>query len=965
MVLGGERAAVQNPILAYAQQVGWQYLSPEDAQRLRGGREGRILKDVFFQQVQRLNPAFMDQVLAEELIKQIERIMPNLKGNLAMLEYLQGKRTVFVPDERRERNACLIDFDDVSRNEFHVTDEFSFTSGEDTIRADVVFLVNGVPVVIVETKAAHKRDGIAHAFDQIRRYHRQGPELLAILQVFALTHIIKFYYGPTWNTTGKAMLNWKDEGAGQDFEQLVKAFFDQERTLRLINDYILFANEDDELKKIVLRPHQMRAIERCVSRSLEPEKTRGLVWHTQGSGKTYTMIVIAKKIISNPLFENPTVLMLVDRNELESQLDINLRSVGFENLEVAGSKENLKQLLREDRRGLIVSMIHKFDDIPQDINTRRNVFILVDEAHRTTGGKLGSFLMAALPNATLIGFTGTPIDMTNKGKGTFVTFGMDDPKLGYLDKYSIAESIEDKTTVPLHYVLTPNELQVDRETLEREFLDRAEAEGITDVEALNKVLEKAVTLRNEMKNRDRVDKVARYVADHYTENVRPRGYKAFLVAVDREACCLYKEALDKLLPPEMSTVVISKGPDDEDHVRKHLIDKKKEKRIRKAFRNPKEQPEILIVTEKLLTGFDAPVLYCMYLDKPMRDHVLLQAIARVNRPYEDEFGERKTTGLIIDFVGIFDKLEKALAFDKSDIEGVVQDIELLKKDFADRMKKARETYLTLYKGATKDKAVEALLTHFIAEERRQEFYTCFKELSDQYEIISPDAFLAPYIKNYEQIASMYRILKENFEPHTLIDREFTKKTAKLVQEHTRSGDLGGTQDTYQIDGDTIRKIEESQASDIEKVFNLIRSIVRNVTDNRETEPFLLSIGERAEMIAVMFQDRQKTTQEALEELKGIIAEMNSARQEAENKAFSPEVFTVYWIMREESVPDPEDKAAEISSVLTQYPHWRTSEKHERQLRRALYGVLVKGKVKNMKDIVEKVLRILKGNSNGR
>jgi len=288
--------------------------------------------------------------------------------------------------------------------------------------------------------------------------------------------------------------------------------------------------------------------------------------------------------------------MLVDRNELEQQLFGNLEAVGFARVQVANSKRHLYELLKSDYRGLIVSMIHKFDDIPANVNLRENIYVLVDEAHRTTGGKLGNYLMGALPNAMYIGFTGTPIDKTAHGKGTFKVFGTDDPK-GYLDKYSIRESIEDGTTVPLHYSLAPNELRVDRETLEHEFLNLVEAEGVSDVEELDRVLEKAVTLKNMLKNRERIDKIAEFVANHFKTVVEPMGYKAFLVAVDREACALYKEALDRYLPPEYSAVVISKNYNDPPELAKYHLAEEKEEQIRKAFRSPDSLPNILIVTE--------------------------------------------------------------------------------------------------------------------------------------------------------------------------------------------------------------------------------------------------------------------------------------------------------------------------------------------------------------------------------
>ena len=444
MTLGGERGSVQNPFIDYAESAKWEFVQKDKATTLRGGPTGILFKDLFIDQIIRLNDSFMTRELATELAKRIGRIPPTIEGNLIAWEYLKGVKTIFVPAEKRERNVRLIDTDDIENNTFHITDEFSFTNGSKTIREDVVFLVNGIPVFFVEAKAAHKKEGIAEALDQIRRYHRECPELLAVLQLYALTHIIRYYYSATWNTSKKTLFNWKDE-AGGDYETLVKTFCDRKRFLTLLTDGILFTRQDEELKKVVLRQHQMRAVDKLLGRARDTGKKRGLVWHTQGSGKTYTMIVAAQKILREPVFESPTVIMLVDRNELETQLFGNLTAAGIGNVEVAESKRELQKLLAADHRGLIVSMIHKFEGMPEKINTRDTIFILVDEAHRTTTGTLGNYLMGALPNATYIGFTGTPIDKSAYGQGTFITFGRDDPPHGYLDRYRIAESISDGT----------------------------------------------------------------------------------------------------------------------------------------------------------------------------------------------------------------------------------------------------------------------------------------------------------------------------------------------------------------------------------------------------------------------------------------------------------------------------------------------------------------------------------------
>lgn len=960
MRLSSERAVVQNRLIEYAQEVGWTYLSPDDAVRLRRGETSPLLWDVLIQKAQALNPDRVDGLKAEEIAKQIVRLAPNIEGNLEAWEYLKGLKTVFVPDERRERNLKLVDFGDARRNAFHVTDEFSFTNGVYTIRPDVVFLINGVPVLLIETKAATKIDGLSEALDQVKRYHREAPELLALLQMFTLTHLVHYYYGATWNTAAKNLFNWKDESAQQDFENLVKSFVAPERVLRVLRDFILFTRKDDELTKIVLRPHQMRAVERVLHRARDRSKRHGLVWHTQGSGKTFTMITIAQRLIQEPLFENPTVLMLVDRNELETQLFGNLAAtLGIGHVDVAQSKAHLLELLASDARGLIVSMIHKFDDTPAKVNLRANIFVLVDEAHRSTGGDLGNYLMGALPNATYLGFTGTPIDKTAHGQGTFKTFGQDDPQ-GYLDKYSIAESIEDGTTVPLYYSLAPNELRVDRETLNREFLDLAEAEGMSDQDDLQHVLNKAVTLKNMLKNRERIQRITQYVAKHFTETVAPLGYKAFLVAVDREACTLYKQALDQYLPAQESEVLISPAHNDQELLTRYYKSEDEEKRIRKQFVKPGAKPRILIVTEKLLTGYDAPVLYCMYLDKPMRDHVLLQAIARVNRPYQDSHGHRKPGGFVLDFVGIFENLEKALAFDSRDVTSVIEGLDVLEKRFRGQMAQARTEYLPLVKGKSADKAAEAALLALRDEEARQTFYRFFQEIQDLYEILSPDPLLRDFVDDYHRLADLYDLLRAAYEGKGPNDRELARKTARLVQEQTRVGVIREAVSVYEINPQTLEQIAASHQPDTLKVFNLIKSIAQKVADEAASAPFLISIGERAEAIAEAFKQRQVDTEEALKQLQELVDDINQAEREQAERNISGAPFAILWLLKQAHVPlnEAERVAREMTAVLEQYPHWLTSDRDARAVRIGLYRYLPEA-MNNKPEVVEHIMSVVR------
>lgn len=962
--IGAERSSAQNPFIRYAVDLGWKYLSADEALTARKQNiQSPVLDTVLLTQLQRLNPDKIGPGQAEDILKRLVRVRPDIEGNLNAWEYLKGLKNIYVQDEKRERLFNMIDFTNIEANSFHVTDEFTFSNGiPPDIRADIVFFINGVPVLIVETKRASLVEGIEDALDDICYYHRKAPEFLALNQLHALTHVLEFYYGATWNKSIKYLFNWRDDSVLEgDFETLCKTFIAPRRMLRVLSNYILFTRKDEVLSKVVLRPHQMRAVDRVLHRIRDREKMRGLIWHTQGSGKTYTMITVAQRLLEDPFFQNPTVLMLVDRNELETQLFNNLKSLGMGRIKVATSKRRLRELLKTDYRGLIVSMIHKFDKMPANINTKEDFYVLVDEAHRTTGADLGNYMMGALPNATYIGFTGTPIDRTQYGRGTFKTFGKDDEK-GYLDKYSIRESIEDGTTVPLNYALAPNELRVDRDTLDKEFLNLPEVQGSSDIEELNKVLDRAVRLKNMLKNRDRVKKVAKYVAEDFLTKVEPSGYKAFLVGVDREACCLYKEALDEILPEDYSRVVISKGgKKDPDLLRKYHLSEDQEKDVRRNFIKPEKTPKIIIVTEKLLTGFDAPILFCMYLDKPMRDHVLLQAIARVNRPYEDGEGRRKSKGFVLDFVGIFEKLEKALAFDSKDVSGVIEGIEILEEHFKKLILKGKEEYLPIIHGTVGDKQVEALINHFRDKKRRLEFYAYYQELQDTYEILSPDPFMRPYLEDYATLTDMFFTVKAKYDRGKPIDREFLRKTARLVQEHSKSGKIEHPDKIHVLDSDSLASLAGESRPEVVKVFNLLKAIQTLVDKEALLNPYLISIGERAEAIAKAFEERQIETRKALEELEKLIAELKEAEKLKDKTKLSPDALAVYLYLKREGVKDPMQVAERAGSAFEKCKFWKVSERQGRSVLRSLYKALLDSGIDpdTINQVADHLLKILR------
>jgi type I restriction enzyme R subunit len=279
------------------------------------------------------------------------------------------------------------------------------------------------------------------------------------------------------------------------------------------------------------------------------------------------------------------------------------------------------------------------------------------------------------------------------------------------------------------------------------------------------------------------------------------------------------------------------------------------------------------------------------------------------------------------------------------------------------MKEAQSDYLVLTSGKSEDKAVEAVLDVFRDEEKRHTYYQFFGELQDIYDIISPDAFLRPYLEDFETLAGMYRILKEAYEPGVVIDKELSEKTQQLVREHTKSGKIGLALDIFEIDEDTLRKIEESRAPDTKKVFNLLKSIGKVVREYGHEKPYLLSIGERAEIVAHLYKERQKDTQQTLDELKDLIKEINDAQKEEKEKRISSEAFSVYWLLRNKGIVQPEEKAVQIKQVLDEFPHWRKSERHERRVKQAFYNILLKAGVKDVSEvtrIAQDIMRVLKG-----
>ncbi len=1000
-----ESKTVEEPLVKYAQKAGWEYVPPKTALHLRKGESGKLFYSVLKDSLIKLNSDFLNEHNVSALVQKIDDTDDTIEGNKQTLKWVRGQELFFDTQEKRNRNVHLIDFLNLENNVFHVTQQWSYENLYKKNRPDVLFLINGMPFAIVENKKPGIKNSMEQAIAQLKRLQQEIPEMMSFPQVFNITDALEYFYGVTWNYTRKNIFNWKKEARTQEgsnvvfhgtaklssasgkvldsrlrendsehkknevgkndvssgndkqieserrtkhisLEEAVLTFFEKRRFLKMIKDWILFYYKENELEKTILKQHQTRAIEKIINRCNEQHKNRALIWHTQGSGKTFTMLTTAKLILeSNP---QATVMVIVDRNELEGQLAIWVKrlieevEIGGISVEQADSKKILEKLLKNDFRGLIVSMLHKFKDIPANICNRSDFYVFIDEAHRSVEGDLGNYLTGTLPQATFVGFTGTPIDKTSKGRGTFKVFGKDDTPKGYLDKYSISESIEDGTTVRLKYSLAPNKMRVEEQLLDKEFFQIADTEGISDIETLNKVLSRSAKLRTFLKSSNRIDTVAKYVANHFKQNVQPLGYKAFLVAVDRSACALYKQALDRYLSSKMSQVVYTKGHNDSELLQQYYLSKEEEATIRKQFKKPDVEPQILIVTDKLLTGYDAPILYFMYMDKPMRDHVLLQAVSRVNRPYEDKRGRIKPCGLIVDFVGVFKSMKKALSFDSDEVNAVIEDLDQLLQQFKNMMENNMKAYLFFKRRDSRptpargqalcgsdlqngnnqpaesaDKFLEKLIYETLLDTKeREKFIEKFKELESLYEILSPDPRLRPYMDDYKNIAEIYKVVRKLYEEKTDFISDVCRKTEKLIQESAELITFPGITKTYEINTDTLRKIKESQSLDNKEIISLIRSIQTEADKKSKQEPYLIFLSERSQKIMQDFERKQKRAKEVIEAVSNLMDEKILMQKEREQSKLSHQEFTIAWALYRSSLkvrplsPDKKDGSLE-------------------------------------------------------
>jgi len=892
-----EKGTVEDFIIQELQKLGWKYVSPEEMKLKRKENfEEPLVIEELRKALKGVNPdvEFTDADL-DFIIVSLRTIPANLEGIRKFLDVFRNGLVVPLQKEGKERVIKLFDLGKVENNEFIVTRQFKVGP----IRADIVLLVNGIPLVLIEGKNPTREEvDWTDAYRQIKEYEKKAPEIFKYVQFSIATDGIKTYYFPNaFRDEGEErnfLSIWKDpypfkaeEFKDDILKTTVYGLLSKQNLLDIIENFTFIRKEKSRPTKVMARYQQFRASNKIFQRVIntlkgKEEKKFGLIWHWQGSGKTYTMAFSAWKLLRCPEAERPSIFVMVDRRDLEEQIEKDFSFIEVPIEKVHSIKELIEILKwgKEGKRGIFLVTIEKFS--PKEFLQlekegeiieieRENVIVLADEVHRTQYGKFATLMRSIFKRAFIFGFTGTPLSKMERN--TFQKFCPKDEL--YLDRYSMLDALKDGFTVPLSYQARLPDYHLNRKQLE-EFVEFEEEEIKTLSKEEQKELRKKIkVVKAFVKKPERIKVVAEDIANHFKEIVEPTGLGALVVTIDREACILYKNELNNFLPPDYSEVVMTFDRNDrgiikdyyENMVIKYGTKDVKEihQKVIEDFKTGKE-PRILIVTDMLITGFDAPNLWVMYLDKPLKEHRLLQAIARTNRPFLN-----KKFGLIVDYIGVLKELEKAFekfeAGDAKDLKSVIRDLSKEKEEFKELINKA----LRIFEGVKREDTRESLenaLNVLINPEQAKSFETTIKDLMKSYEMLKGDPFLRDYLLDYTWLVKLYIAYNKKFKKANVDELkigELSKKTIALVQQTIEIGEIEDAYPTVSVDEKYIEAIKKSPPKTIGAAIDVITNIQHEIRIH-PTSPFFIDISREVERTYEELRNRKIETEEAVQRL---------------------------------------------------------------------------------------------------
>ncbi|MGX5653297.1 type I restriction endonuclease subunit R [Geodermatophilus nigrescens] len=922
----------------------------------------------------RLNPEIeADPSRADEVIYQLRTILLSARhmsnpvvANEEFMSWLTGQKSMPFGPDGSHTTVRLMDFEtpEPSANQWMVSTEVTFTQGRVERRFDLVLWCNGLPLVVGEAKSPVRPayTWIDAAAQINEDYERNVPSFF-VPNVFSFATEGKDLRYGTVGMPVDLWGPWREESTDEDapakvglaaVREAVEGVLTPAAVLDFLRFFTLFATDKKHRKiKVIARFQQFQATNLIVERVLRGRIKQGLIWHFQGSGKSLLMVFTALKLRAMAGLSNPTVLIVVDRIDLDTQITGTFYASDVPGLVSTDSRAQLQTLLSQGARKIIITTIHKFGEAPGVLDSRDNIIVMVDEAHRSQEGDYGRKMREALPNAFLFGLTGTPIN--RRDRNTFMWFGSTEDEGGYLSRYSMDDSIRDGATLPLHFEPRLSEIHIDDAAIDAAFEELSKKHELTDADKIT-LSKKAASIEALIKAPERVRKIAADIADHFCAKVEPQGFKAQVVVYDKATCVAYKAELDKYLPTDTSTVVMSKGRSDQPEWAEWTPDGEELERITSRFNDPSDPLKIIIVTAKLLTGFDAPILYAQYLDKPLKQHTLLQAITRTNRVYPPH----KTHGLIVDYLGVFDDVAKAFKFDEKSVQRIVSNIEELKKE----LPQAVEAALSFFPGV--DRTVggyEGLIQAQAAiadDGKKDAFGLAYSVVSQLWETLSPDPMLAEYQGDYRWLTDVYESVRPADITGRLVWHALGAKTLDLINEHVVVEVPRTDLDTIVLDAQVIEDLMSGKKKGVtpEEIEKQITARIARHLNN----PKFIELGKRLNDLREKYADIQQSSlnflRELLELARDTVAaekEVNELPREERGKAALTELFES--LKTDETPIIVENIVNRIDEVVrgVRFDGWQSTIRGDQEVRQALRKTLyVQFKIRD-NDVFEKAL----------
>ena len=957
----------ENPAVELLESLGYTYVPPEDLDLERASLKETILTGRLAAAVKRLNPWLSEtniakavkavtHVAAASLAEANGKVYTSLTYGIALEQDRGGGR--------KSHTVRFLDFDRPDRNEWIVTRQYRVLGSKKHVIPDVVAFVNGLPLAVIECKSPTIGDAWkAEAVKQLRRYQEadtrwkdQGaPRLFEAAQVLVGTCGERAVYG-TVGTPDRFFLEWKEpyplsvEQLGETLgreptpqDVLLYGLLERRNLLDVVRNFVAFEVDGGKTVRKLTRYRQFIAVNEAMRRirtARTPSARGGIVWHTQGSGKSLTMLWLALKLRRDEAQQQPTVVIVTDRTKLDRQIAGVFQACGFPNPERADSVRDLRRILEHPTGRTVMTTIQKFQEVTgaggaaqrasvhPTLSEAANIFVMVDEAHRTQYRSLAANMRQALPNACFLGFTGTPID--KKDRSTLQTFGP------YIDTYTIEQAVRDKATVPIFYESRLPELQIIGQTIDKVF-DHVFADRTEDERAA--IRQRFATEQAIAGAPRRIEAVCLDLIEHFTQFIAPNRFKAQVVAASRHAAVTFKETLDRLNGPE-SALIMSAGHNDEARLARWHLRKDEQDQAIERFKDRDDRLSVLVVCDMLLTGFDAPVEQVMYLDAPLKEHTLLQAVARVNRPLGDE----KTYGLVVDYWGVSTELQDALAvFSTTDVQGALTP----NVDELPRLESRHAAAMKFFQTVADRNDLDACVRVLEPEDVRAAFDLAFRRFSQSMDMLLPDQRALAYNADLRWLGKIRGTARARYRDDRLDLSGCGEKVRKLIADAVAADGIQILVKEVQLFSPEFDERVDALRTDDAKASEMEHAIRHEINVRVEENPvFYQSLRERLEEIIEQRRQERLDAAEQLSLLNSLRDELQGEQVHARDIGLDARGFAIYGLLEQRRPMAARGEAAvhnvanrDLASLIddeiapfTELVDWWQKEDVQRQMR---------------------------------